>query len=122
MKIFLAAPLFNNAEREYDSEITKVLRGKGFEVWRAQKASFSKVTPRDRKRIYEDIILALKASDVVVAVLDGMEVDVGVTYEVGYAKALGKLVVGFKLISGLFQEVKKLTLCWEFHYQESTKA
>ena len=113
MKIFLAAPLFNNAERGFNSEITRVLREKGFEVWFAQEAPFSKATPRNKKRVYENIISELKASDVVVAVLDGMEVDAGVAYEVGYAKALGKSVVGLKTDIRTFSKSQEVNLMLE---------
>ena len=97
MKIFLAAPLFNEAEREFNSRMAEKLRGKGFEVWLAQETPFiQQGTHKEKKTIYEGDISALSSSDMVVAVLDGMEVDAGVAYEIGYAKALGKAIIGIK--------------------------
>ena len=114
MKIFLAAPLFNEAEREFNSKIAKRLREKGFEVWLAQETSFIKQgTLKEKRMIYEGDVLALKASDVVVAVLDGMEVDAGVAYEMGYAKALGKPIVGLKTDYRTFSEKEKVNLMLE---------
>ena len=45
---------------------------------------------------YESDIDAIRKCDVLVAVLDGRAIDEGVCVEIGYAKALGKQIVGFK--------------------------
>ena len=114
MKVFLAAPLFSESEREFNSKIAKRLRENGFEVWLAQEAPFiQEGTRKEKKAIYEGDILALKASDAVVAVLDGMEVDAGVAYEMGYAKALGKPVVGLKTDYRTFSEMEEINLMLE---------
>ena len=57
--------------------------------------------------------MALQASDAVVAVLDGMEVDGGVAFEMGYAKALGKPIVGLKTDYRTFSEKEKVNLMLE---------
>jgi nucleoside 2-deoxyribosyltransferase len=114
MKVFLATPLFNEAEREFNSKIAKRLREKGFEVWLAQEAPFIKQgTHKEKKTIYEGDISAMKASDIVVAVLDGMEVDSGVAYEMGYAKALGKPIIGLKTDYRTFSEMEEVNLMLE---------
>jgi len=97
MKVFLAAPLFSEAEREFNSQTAKRLRENGFEVWLAQEASFiQQGIHKENKTIYEGDILALKTSDALVAILDGVDVDAGVAFEIGYAKALGKPIIGLK--------------------------
>ena len=114
MKIFLAAPLFNEAEREFNSRIAKRLREKGFEAWLAQEAPFIKQGAHKEKTIiYEGDILALKTSDVVVAILDGAEVDAGVAYEMGYAKALGKPIIGLKTDYRTFSAMEEVNLMLE---------
>ena len=114
MKVFLAAPLFSEAEREFNSKIAKRLREKGFEVWLAQEASFIQHdTHKEKKTIYEGDISALNASDVVVAVLDGAEVDAGVAYEMGYAKALGKPIIGLKTDYRTFSGMEEVNLMLE---------
>jgi len=111
MKIFLAAPLFSEAERAFNAQIAKNLRENCFEVWLAQEAPFLQHGHHEeKKRIYEDDILALKTSDVVVAVLDGAEVDSGVAYEMGYAKALGKPLVGLKTDYRTFSGMEEVNL------------
>ena len=114
MRVFLAAPLFSEAEREFNSKIAKRLRENGFEVWLAQEAPFvQQGSHKEKKRIYESDILALKASDVLAAVLDGVEVDAGVAYEMGYATALGKPIVGLKTDYRTFSEMEEVNLMLE---------
>ena len=114
MKVFLAAPLFSEAEREFNSKIAKKLREKGFEVWLAQESSFIQHdTHKEKKSIYEGDISALNGSDVVVAVLDGAEVDAGVAYEMGYAKALEKPIIGLKTDYRTFSGMEEVNLMLE---------
>ena len=111
MKVFLAAPLFSEAEREFNSQIAKRLREKGFEVWLAQEAPFiQQGTHKEKKTIYEGDISALKTSDVLVAVLDGLDVDAGVAFEMGYAKALEKPIIGLKTDYRTFSKMEEVNL------------
>jgi len=114
MKVFLAAPLFSEAEREFNSQTAKRLREKGFEVWLAQEASFiQQGTHKEKKTIYEGDISALKTSDVLVAVLDGLDVDAGVAFEIGYAKALEKPIIGLKTDYQTFSGMEEVNLMLE---------
>ena len=114
MKVFVAAPLFNEAERTFNAQTAKTLRDNGFEVWLAQEAPFIQHGNHKEKRmIYDSDILALKNSDVIVAVLDGAEVDAGVAYEMGYAKALGKPIVGLKTDYRTFSGMEEVNLMLE---------
>ena len=56
---------------------------------------------------------ALNASDVVVAILDGAEVDAGVAYEMGYAKALEKPIIGLKTDYRTFSGMEEINLMLE---------
>jgi len=111
MKVFLAAPLFNEAEREFNSQTAKKLRENSFEVWLAQEASFiQQGTHKEKRAIYEGDISALKTSDVLVAVLDGLDVDAGVAFEMGYAKALEKPIIGLKTDYRTFSKMEEVNL------------
>lgn len=114
MKVFLAAPLFSEAERDFNSKVAKRLRDRGFEVWLAQESPFiHEGTSKEKKKIYEKDISALKACDVVVAVLDGVEVDSGVAFEMGYAVATGKPVIGLKTDRRAFSKMEDVNLMLE---------
>lgn len=70
-------------------------------------------TKEEKRSIYEADIKALKESDVVVAVLDGMDVDCGVAFEIGYAAALGKPIVGLKTDHRTFSLIENINLILE---------
>jgi len=71
------------------------MREKGFEVRLTQETPFIQHGAHNEKqKIYDGDVLALKTSDAVVVVLDGVDVDAGVAFEMGYAAAMGKPLVG----------------------------
>lgn len=102
MKVFIAAPLFSQAEREFNLKLDEFLRKHGFETILPQRdvgelwEQVRKHGRRAYRAIYEGDLRALEVADIVVAVLDGPDVDSGTAFEVGYACAKGKPVVGLK--------------------------
>ena len=114
MKVFLASPLFNESERQFNSQIAKTLRENGFEVWLAQEAMLMNTeSHRDEETIYKYDIGALETSDIVLAILDGIDVDSGVAFEMGYAKALNKPVIGLKTDYRTFSRTDEVNLMLE---------
>lgn len=114
LNIFLAAPLFNERERDFNSKVAKILRDNGFNVWLAQEAPFiSKGTDEEKRAIFNGDIKALKESDVVVAVLDGIEIESGVAFEIGYAHCLGKPIIGLKTDYRTFSKIEEINLILE---------
>jgi len=114
MKLFLAAPLFNEAERVFNARIAQTLRRFRHKVWLAQEAPFiKKGTLKEKKRIFKGDITALKSSDVVVAILDGMDVESGVAFELGYAHCLGKPIIGLKTDYRTFSKIEEINLMLE---------
>ena len=102
MNIYLAAPLFSIAERRLNRELARALEARLPEttVTLPQDVRVGKQASLNDRRharaIYEQCVAAIEAADVVLAVLDGADADSGVTFEVGYARALGKRVVGLR--------------------------
>jgi nucleoside 2-deoxyribosyltransferase len=82
MKIYLAGPLFNTAERHFNSELTKLLREKGHEVWLPQEFEQRTMTA---KQIFAKDVEGIDWADVVVANMDGPDPDSGTCWECGYA-------------------------------------
>lgn len=100
--MFIAGPLFSQAEREFNLKVDKYLNKHRFETFLPQR-EVGKLWKRIRKRgrkacrvIYEEDLRGLEGADVVVAILDGPDVDSGTAFEVGYACARGKPVIGLK--------------------------
>lgn len=102
MNIYLAAPLFTIAERRLNRELAKALEARLPETTVAlpqdvrvgKQASLN--DRRHARTIYAQCVVAIEAADLVLAVLDGADADSGVAFEVGYARALGKRVVGLR--------------------------
>lgn len=97
-KIYFAAPLFTQAEIEFNEKVCNVLRGEGFEVFLPQENDDNDDS-RDAgclRRIYDKDISGVIWCDTVVAVIDGGDADSGTSFEMGYAKALGKRVIALR--------------------------
>ena len=103
MKIYFAAPLFSEAEREFNVKVTKELRKEGFDVFLPQEHSeITEVPDTDEKRrklltgFFTNDIEAIDGCDIFLIVLDGRVPDEGACFELGYAYAKGKICVGLK--------------------------
>ena len=103
MKVYLAAPVFSQIERRYNRALAERLRAllprsevvlpQDFRVGRSG-ASFN--DRRFLKGLFRRCAQAVRDSDVIVALLDGSDADSGVAFEVGYARGLGKPVLGVR--------------------------
>ena len=82
MKIYLAGPLFSAAERNLNRELTKLLRGKGHEVWLPQEFEQTSMTPQ---QIFAKDLEGIDWAEVLVANMDGADPDSGTCWECGYA-------------------------------------
>ncbi len=96
MKIYMAAPLFTAAERLFNKELTtrleKLIPDATFHL--PQEES-DKYLP-DLKLVAEHCFIGVEDCDIVIACLDGADADSGTCVEVGYARALKKIVIGFR--------------------------
>ena len=82
MKIYLAGPLFSAAERNFNTELAKLMRNKGHEVWLPQEFEQRTMTA---KQIFVKDVGGIDWADVVVANMDGPDPDSGTSWECGYA-------------------------------------
>jgi nucleoside 2-deoxyribosyltransferase len=99
-QIYLAGPLFSKAERDFNIYLRDRLVEMGFNVFLPQ------VDGEDIKGIDE--------ADVILAVLDGgSDVDSGTAWEMGYAYARGKRVLGLKTDFRTFGEEGIVNLMME---------
>lgn len=100
MRIYQAGPLFSDAERAWHLAFRRQLEEAGFTVvWPGELIEPSSVVgwgkdaPRKIMEIDRD---ALLSCDVVVALLDGCQVDDGTAWEIGFAYAKGIPVIGIR--------------------------
>ena len=95
-RIYFAAPLFSEAEREYNLKIVQVLESYGYEVFLPQRDGFlapeleglsekektDKIFAKDKEEVLK--------SDIVFVLFDGRVPDEGACVELGIAYANGK--------------------------------
>lgn len=97
-RIYLAAPLFSEAEKWFNVQLYEILTEGLYEVYLPQEIG-DDTHCRDtdaHARIFKSHMEALHAVDAVVAVIDGSDADSGTSWEMGYASALGKPVVAIR--------------------------
>lgn len=100
MRIYLSAPLFTQVERRWNRQLAKLLEDRipDAEVLLPQdikiEGAFNR--PQNFRHIYARCIEMLDEADLMVAILDGADVDSGVSFEVGYARARDIPIVGVR--------------------------
>lgn len=102
-KIYIAGPMFSQAELMFNEEVALELERKGFEVFLPQRSGYKMIellqrmtACEARQLIFEKDYLEVKKSDIIVIILDGRVIDEGACVELGMGYALGKLCYGLK--------------------------
>jgi nucleoside 2-deoxyribosyltransferase len=114
MKVFIAGPLFSQAEREFNVRVEEELRRHGFKTFLPQRdvgrldELLAKEGDQAYRTIFDRDLKGLDQADVVVAILDGPDVDSGTAFEVGYAFAKGKPVIGLKTDMRVFAKEEEV--------------
>lgn len=101
--VYLAAPLFNERERRFNSELADALSS-CCEVFLPQRDGLLLADLlRDgvsldvaETRIFERDRIALSRCNLLIAVLDGAHIDEGVAFEIGFAHSRGAMCVGLQ--------------------------
>lgn len=97
-RIYLAAPLFSEAERLYNAGTARLLREHQFEVFLPQETGDDSETrkQKEQENLFSANKKALDAADILVAIIDGADADSGTAWEMGYAYARGKVVIALR--------------------------
>ena len=95
--VYIAAPLFSEAECDFNRKLRDELTSAGFNVFLPQEDSNNIKDNKDRQKIiFNKNLGGIERSDIIVAVIDGADVDSGTAWEIGFAFARGKTVVGLR--------------------------
>ncbi|WP_321505978.1 nucleoside 2-deoxyribosyltransferase [uncultured Methanoregula sp.] len=97
-RVYLAAPLFSEAERVYNANLARLLEKDLFDVYLPQESG-DDTDMRDEEeqgRLFFTNKKALEDADCVVAVIDGADADSGTAWEMGYAYAIKKPVFAIR--------------------------
>ena len=95
--VYLAAPLFSEAECDFNRRLRDNIIDRGFRVFLPQEDSnnIKDVTNR-QEIIFRKNCAAIDNSDIIVTVIDGADVDSGTAWEIGYAYSKGKTILGVR--------------------------
>ena len=96
--VYLAAPLFSEAECDFNRKLRDEISRTGFfKVYLPQEDSNNvKDETKRQEIIFGNNIALINKSDMVVAAIDGTDIDSGTAWEIGYAFARGIPVVGLR--------------------------
>lgn len=102
VSVYFAAPLFSEGERAFNASVAEAVRKRGHSVFLPQEHAAS-LPPADspERPAAEDAVFgadigAIDACEVLLMVMDGRVPDKGACFELGYAYARGKTVLGLK--------------------------
>ncbi len=93
MKAYIAGPLFDEGERWWIEKVEQLVADAGFETFLPHRDN----PPKDEfnvRQIFENDKRGVDECDVVVASLNGVITDDGTAWELGYAYATGKYLIG----------------------------
>ena len=101
-KVYFAGPMFNQAEKEFNLRITKVLEDYGYQVFLPQRdgieaAQLNGKTEEELIKMIFDLDAGqVKKADIIFMNIDGRVPDEGASVELGIAYGIGKRCYGFK--------------------------
>lgn len=108
-KIFIAGPIFSEGERDYNMRIDSICREMGFITFMAQR-DVGIVTRSTIDTAFNIDLNNLKDSDIIIANLDGADVDSGTAWEIGYASSLNKPIIGIRSDVRMYRKFMPLNL------------
>lgn len=102
-RIYLAAPLFSEAERVFNIRVAQLLENHAAVYLPQRDGGLMSEMITDgvssfiaARRVFTMDMNAIKKSDMLVAILDGRAIDEGVAFEIGVAYSLNKKCIGLQ--------------------------
>ena len=119
MKIYFAAPMFAKSDLLYNQQLVKEIRELSSELSiylpQENEAINDKTAYADSRMIALADTEKVLASDLMIALLDGLTIDAGVASEIGVAYAKGIPVIG------LYTDTRQPTRKKSLHYKKQLK-
>lgn len=118
-QIYFAAPLFSEAELEFNRELTSRFENDGYDVFLPQRDGIENLdayAEQEEVEGMEDVMMeifridrdAVLDSDILIAILDGQVPDEGVAIEMGIAYENEIPIIGLKTDRRIFAENERL--------------
>src|SRR5262249_18482694 len=108
MRLYVAAPLFTEAERAFNLVLARALEAEGHQVYLPQRDTPSSDAADRTTTIFYANLAALRKADGVVAVCDGSQVDDGTAWEIGYAYDKNIQIFGLRTDVRIVQRADEL--------------
>lgn len=105
MNLYVAAPLFTEAERAFNVVLARALEAEGHRVYLPQRDTPDAQGTERTAAIFAANLAALRNAEAVVAVCDGSQVDDGTAWEIGYAYGRNVQVFGLRTDTRVSQQV-----------------
>lgn len=109
MLAYIAGPLFNEKEREFLEEINSVCKAIGMSIYLPSQDG-GLLSQDNDDEVFQTDIDALNKATIVVANLNGVDVDSGTAFELGYAFAKGKKLFGLHTDFRTFSPTSEVNL------------
>jgi nucleoside 2-deoxyribosyltransferase len=104
MKLYIAAPLFTEAERAFNMVLAQALEADGHEVYLPQRDTSNAEGAERTTAIFRSNLAVLTGADAIVAVCDGPQVDDGTAWEIGYGYGRNIPVYGLRTDTRIVQQ------------------
>ena len=121
--VFVSGPIFSEGEMWFIKQVVSAIEKLGFKaVWAFMEERElivdKKLAGKEwTEKVYLFITGRIDKCDLVVAILDGVDVDSGTAWEIGYAVGKGKKVIGIKTDERIYAKDQSVNLM----IQESVK-
>lgn len=109
MLAYIAGPLFNEKEREFLEDINGLCRAIGMSTYLPSQDGGLLNQDNDNE-VFQMDIKALNKANIVIASLNGTDVDSGTSFELGYAFAKGKKLFGLHTDFRTFSPTSEVNL------------
>lgn len=93
--IYFAAPLFSEGEQDFNEKVKNYIIECNLTVYLPQENNDDEKvnTQSDKLKIFDKNVQALDNSKIVIAVIDGADIDSGTAWEIGHAYGKGKPII-----------------------------
>ena len=107
--IYIAGPLFSEAERAFNLRIEECCIDAGFTTYLPQRDA-PELTNTNADEVFESEAQANDSASLLVANLDGIDVDSGTAWEIGYAFSRKKVIIGIRTDLRAFSPTEPVNL------------
>jgi nucleoside 2-deoxyribosyltransferase len=99
LTVYVAGPLFTQAERRWNAEFARQLRSLKYDVILPQEGARQMLNGSEKfnpHKLFTAAVDSIERCNIVVAVLDGADPDSGTCWECGYAWKAGRPIIGLR--------------------------